>query len=306
MADIVRPGATPNTSTRPFTLGNGTSGDTWFTTGPSCADSTPIMTEWLNLVSGLLRQSIRTSGAAEAVDDPRMIAEAMARYATGGVVAVQSGNTLDDYDLVPLGNHYGPTGYFNGMKLQFIPTTTNVATGSTRVRYGPILPYKKVFDIAGVDLIAADFTTGYPVSMRYNIAADGGNGAFILDPWSTPNFIPPTPVLSAEYVSPAMVITSGGTVTLTHLLPAKPKVFTAHIKCLTAQHGYSVGDELIVNPLLNTQDTNGRGAAIVPDATNIHIKFGIDGTTFAIIHKTNGGQDNITNSRWEFYIRAFA
>lgn len=305
MADIVRPGATPNTSTRPFTLGNGTSGDTWFTTGPSCADSTPIMTEWLNLVSGLLRQSIRTSGAAEAVDDPRMIAEAMARYATGGIVAMQSGNTLDDYDLVPLGNHYGSTGYFDGMKLQFIPTTTNVATGSTRVRYGPILPYKKVLDIAGVDLIAADFSTGYPVSMRYNIAADGGNGAFILDPWSTPNFIPPPPVLSEEYVSPNFAVPLGGLITLSHGFSVTPKFITPTYVNVTAEGGYIPGDLVEINVAQNHGGGGSdEGIAIWKDSAQINLRIGVG--QIVIINKNNGNDLHTAPSRWNMFVRAFA
>ncbi|PHQ72408.1 MAG: hypothetical protein COB93_00255 [Sneathiella sp.] len=305
MADIIAPGVTPNTTTRPFTKGTGVPSDTWFMAGPSCADSTPIMPEFLNMLSGQMRQAVRTSGSAEAIDDPRMLSEAMARYATGGIVAVQAGNTADDYDLLPLGDYYGATGYFEGMKLQFVPTSTNVATGSTRVRYGTILPYKKVLDIAGADLDAADFTANYPVSMRYNAASDGNVGAFILDPWSTPNFIPTT-VFTKEFVSPAIPIVPGGLVTLVHGLGGLPKLVTITLECLVAEHGYSVGEVLIVNNNYNGETAGTEGQSLSYTAAEISLRFGNISPVYQVVRKSDGNQALLTSNQWNTVVRAFA
>ncbi|MEP0518578.1 MAG: hypothetical protein ABJO09_00930 [Hyphomicrobiales bacterium] len=307
MADIFAPGATPNTTTRPNFQGSGTPGDTWFQTGASCADSTPIMPDFLNFLSANMRQAVRASATPDALDDPRMLAETMARYATGGVVARQTGigNTPDEFNLAPLGTFYGATGYFHGMVLQFVPTTTNVAAGSTLVRYGTILPYKKVLDFSGTDLIAADFTAGYPVTLRYNINADGGNGAFILDPWSSPNFSNPAPVLSEEYQSPNFLMTQGGFVTLAHGLSSIPKLIMITCVNIVADNGYQPGDSIEVNIASNSIDPGtGEGFAVRKDSANIYMRVGND--TFDLISYVNGNKFDMRHARWEAYLRAFA
>jgi hypothetical protein len=101
------------------------------------------------------------------------------------------------------------------------------------------------------------------------------------------------------FISADQTITSAGSLTLAHGLGATPEFFQVRIKNLTAELGYSIGDELIVNPH-NTNATSGnnQGVSIVPDATNLNIRYGSSGTTFTILRKDTGAGVNATNTRW--------
>src|SRR5260221_13327427 len=88
----------------------------------------------------------------------------------------------------------------------------------------------------------------------------GGSGAFTL-----------------SYDSGDQTITSGGALTLAHGLGATPKIIQALLHCSTAEAGYTAGDFLFINPdIQGTQNPSGRGAFVVPDATNLNIRFGSD------------------------------
>jgi hypothetical protein len=113
----------------------------------------------------------------------------------------------------------------------------------------------------------------------------------------------PDSALTAEYTSAEQTITSGGALALAHGLGAAPKLVYAFIKCTTAENGYSIGDELIVGQH-ETGQTNG-GVAIVPDATNINIRFGSTATTFGGANKGTGSNVLFTNANWNFIVRAW-
>ncbi|TIM06657.1 hypothetical protein [Mesorhizobium sp.] len=96
-------------------------------------------------------------------------------------------------------------------------------------------------------------------------------------------------------------ITSGGSLTLAHGLGVKPKLYLAVLQCTTAEHGYSIGDEV---PAL-TIASNSRGVSIVPDATNLNIRYGNFATAFEILNKTTGAGDAATNANWRLVVRAW-
>lgn len=108
------------------------------------------------------------------------------------------------------------------------------------------------------------------------------------------------------FESSGQTITSGGGLTLAHGLSSKPKLYFACIVCLTAELGYSIGDEVAINP--GTQDVgSNRGISIVPDATNMNIRMGSSpGSAFAIMAKNTGGWSPVTNANWNLVIRAWA
>lgn len=114
-------------------------------------------------------------------------------------------------------------------------------------------------------------------------------------------------VLSKIYTSPAQTITSGGTLTLAHGMGTTPRLIQAYLKCTTTDVGYSVGDEVFVS---GGQDAYGStvstGVSVVPDATNLNIRFGSNAGAFAVLNKGTGTLGAITNGSWEFYIRAWA
>lgn len=114
-------------------------------------------------------------------------------------------------------------------------------------------------------------------------------------------------VLSEIYTSPDQTITSAGSLTLAHGMGSIPKLVQASLKCTTTDLGYSVGDEVFVS---GGQDAYGStvsvGVSIVPDATNLTVRFGSHTGAFAILNKSTGVLGAITNGSWSFVVRAWA
>ncbi|MER8641005.1 phage tail fiber protein [Mesorhizobium sp. M1252] len=115
-----------------------------------------------------------------------------------------------------------------------------------------------------------------------------------------------TAKLQKFYESAAQTITVSGPLTLAHGLGVKPVLYFGFIKCLTAEGGYSVGDEVMVNVNNHDTGTGGTNATIVPDATNLNVRFGNNTWVFAVINKTSAGRFNITPANWQYVVRAFA
>lgn len=101
---------------------------------------------------------------------------------------------------------------------------------------------------------------------------------------------------SKPFTSPAQTITSAGGLTIAHGLSGTPSRVSVVLKCTTAEHGYSIGDEVIAHST-NVAASN-QGVSIVPDATNLNIRFGSSGTVFPLTHKTTGAGVNATNASW--------
>lgn len=107
------------------------------------------------------------------------------------------------------------------------------------------------------------------------------------------------------FTSAPQVITSAGALVLGHGLGVSPSLMQLRLKAINAVAGYSVGDEAVI-------DTNGpatlanRGMSVVPDATNLNLRFGADASAFAVINKATGVGVNITNTDWSLIVRAWA
>lgn len=109
--------------------------------------------------------------------------------------------------------------------------------------------------------------------------------------------------LTKSFASSNQTITAAGALTLAHSLGEMPKLIQVHLKCLTAEHGYSIGDEVP----WHTGDANaGRGCSVVPDATNLNVRFGSNANTFNVINKTTGASAAITNANWAAIFKAWA
>lgn len=112
-----------------------------------------------------------------------------------------------------------------------------------------------------------------------------------------------TPQFNKAYTSANQTITAAGTLTLAHGLGAMPTLIQVRLKCTSAEFGYSIGDEVIFNS--GDQNAN-RGVAIVPDATNITIRYGSAANTFNVNNKTTGASAAITNASWAMIVKAWA
>lgn len=112
-----------------------------------------------------------------------------------------------------------------------------------------------------------------------------------------------TPAFTKSYTSAAQTITAAGALTLAHSLGGMPALVQVRLKCTSGEHGYSINDEVI----FNSGDQNaGRGCSIVPDATNLNIRYGSAAQTFNVNHKTTGASSAITNASWQAIFKAWA
>lgn len=107
------------------------------------------------------------------------------------------------------------------------------------------------------------------------------------------------------FESAQQTITAAGALTLAHGLGVSPKLYMAVIINQTAELGYSIGDEVLVNPSTHGSSAESRGLSLVPDATNINVRYAA-GTVMDIINKTTGAVGGITSANWKLVVRAWA
>lgn len=105
-----------------------------------------------------------------------------------------------------------------------------------------------------------------------------------------------------SFESGQQTISGSGALTLAHGLGSKPKLYMVVLQCLSGQGGYSVGDEVLIDPAYH--GVNSSGISVSPDSTNINIRFGVD--AMFLIRKDTGAVIGITNSSWALVARAWA
>jgi hypothetical protein len=114
------------------------------------------------------------------------------------------------------------------------------------------------------------------------------------------------PAWGNVFTSAAQTITAAGSLTLAHGLGATPNLVEAILTCTDAggEAGYAQNDQVFVS--IDSQDVaNNRGLSVVPDATNLNIRFGSGANTFNVVNKSGGGGNSITNSKWTITFRAW-
>lgn len=100
------------------------------------------------------------------------------------------------------------------------------------------------------------------------------------------------------FTSSQQTLTAAGSLTLAHSLGAIPNFLTILLVCQTAENNYSIGDKLFVNPGIDTNNQN-KGVSVVPDATNLNIRYGSGAGVFAVVDKTTGATAAITAANWK-------
>ena len=84
----------------------------------------------------------------------------------------------------------------------------------------------------------------------------------------------------SRFVSAAQAITAGGALTLAHGLGVQPTEVGAFLACLTAELGFAIGDDVFWDLMrLESNNNASRGLVIVPDLTNLNVRFGSDVTS---------------------------
>ena len=107
-----------------------------------------------------------------------------------------------------------------------------------------------------------------------------------------------------EYTSTELIITNGGTVTLTHSLGKLPKTITVYLKCYVAEYGFSVGDTVFWN-IATEPDGSNEGIGALVTTSQIVLRIGNGGIANTTL-KSSGGAFIPTAANWKFFITATA
>jgi hypothetical protein len=110
----------------------------------------------------------------------------------------------------------------------------------------------------------------------------------------------------AKYDSGGIGFTSASSVgPLAHGLGGKAHHITLFLRCLTAEAGYAVGEELPINNAVNTAGGNSnQGVSVINGASGFTVKFGSATSVFLINNASTGATQSLTNANWELVIRA--
>lgn len=162
--------------------------------------------------------------------------------------------------------------------------------------------------------LKVEASSGGDIGQRFTRHSDGAvwTRRYISGAWTLPKRVYETAAeiqsLSQSYASGGISIVPGGTFSLTHGLGQKPKYVTMYAKCLTADLGYSVGDEVeIPNGGIQLGGGIAYGVQLVTGATMITGKFaGTTGPITVLNKSTGGGPSSLTAAYWALYVRAFA
>jgi hypothetical protein len=120
--------------------------------------------------------------------------------------------------------------------------------------------------------------------------------------WATPA-VPTT--LPTGFTSTAQTITSAGALTIAHGLGSKPRLVQLRLKCVTAEKNYSIGDEIFFGPMACGSSGENTGISVVPDATNLNIRFGSQANVLSIVDKTTGASGVGTIANWNVIFDAW-
>lgn len=106
------------------------------------------------------------------------------------------------------------------------------------------------------------------------------------------------------FESSEQTITTGGALTIPHGLGAVPRLVQVRLKCtdVAGEAGYVQNDEVVINPSISAST---QGLSIVPDSTNLNIRFSSAANVFAVCNKSTGAVTSLTNSKWKTIFRAW-
>lgn len=111
--------------------------------------------------------------------------------------------------------------------------------------------------------------------------------------------------LGGDYIfdSDGYTITYGGPLTISHGLSGIPQDITPRLLCVTADLGYSVGDDPEINKhSLGTGTTASSGVSITKDDTNIYVRYG--SADMRLLDKGTGNGNTIASAKWRLVLRA--
>lgn len=112
---------------------------------------------------------------------------------------------------------------------------------------------------------------------------------------------------SSVYESPGQTITAGGSLTLAHGHGRVPEQWALYLVCTSGEAGFSTNDVLLLgHQSYHEAGPVSYGATVVPDATNLNIRFGAASTTFTALRKDTGVIASLTNANWTAVFKSWA
>ncbi|RWA87918.1 MAG: hypothetical protein E5V95_13640 [Mesorhizobium sp.] len=150
---------------------------------------------------------------------------------------------------------------------------------------------------------AAPGATGYFCGQNA-LGAGADNYIRPMTPAQAAALLTPSMQLQRFYESAPQTWTNGGTLTLAHGLGVRPNIYHAYATCISADGGYSAGEEILLAAWASDA-ADGRGVSLRPDATNIKVVMGANGL---VMLSATGGYSYKSNpsSTWKLIIRAWA
>lgn len=134
-----------------------------------------------------LENAVETAGItadsynAASDTDLFMLAQAMARYASGGIFG-EDGGAANAYVVSTPLSFIMPKAYFSGMMVEFYPANTN-SGASTVNAFG--IGSKKILGPGGIALTGGELVEGQLTALVYDPSLDSGTGAFQIKPWAS-------------------------------------------------------------------------------------------------------------------------
>lgn len=178
--------------------------------------------------------------------------------------------------------------YADGQCFAFKANTANTGAATLNVNSLGAKDIKKAYN---VDVADGDILAGQIIQVIY----DADNDWFQL--------ISPTAAAAGgfeSFESTQQTITAAGSLTLAHGLSGAPDMVMVKLKCLTSEFNYSIGDEVFIEHFqMGGSTLVSRGCSIVPDSTNLNVRYGSQSNTFIQLDKTTGAINALTNSNWE-------
>lgn len=109
---------------------------------------------------------------------------------------------------------------------------------------------------------------------------------------------------SQRYKSGDLTIVRPGTVSASHGLSAAPINMSAMLRCVSAEHGYSVGDLINTEFTISNLGTTDRatGISVFGNATTVGVV--ITGNEFYAQHKSTGDHITLTDANWKIQLYA--
>ncbi len=111
-------------------------------------------------------------------------------------------------------------------------------------------------------------------------------------------------VIRPRYTSAEQTITTAGQITLTHGLGGVPRRVGGRLKCLTAEAGYSIGDQIEVSLVDNSTASNTIVNSVMVTTTQIIIRFSDHTSCFVGANRTTGAAVALTNVNWSLIVTA--